>query len=326
MEAVRAACGLCRRVQRRSLDAATLQKGDRSPVTVADFGAQAVVSHLLTRCFPNVPLIGEENASTLRVEAHAAVRDRVLEEVRALLPDLGMTEMLSAIDRGSWKGGKQGRFWVLDPIDGTKGFLRGDQYAVALALVEDGKVILGVLGCPDLARTTGSREDEVGCLFVAVRGEGTFECGLEQGDEHPVRVAGDRQPESVRFCESVEKAHSSRSATARIATILGIQRPPLRIDSQCKYAVVARGEAALYLRFPTRTNYLEKVWDHAAGSLLVAEAGGTVSDARGEPLDFSLCLHLENNRGILATNGHLHPRLIEAVGRAFPDPFPPRQT
>ena len=59
-----------------------------------------------------------------------------------------------------------GRYWTLDPIDGTKGFLRGDQYAVALGLIDDGEVILGVLGCPNLPNSDGSR----GAIFSAVEG------------------------------------------------------------------------------------------------------------------------------------------------------------
>src|SRR5690606_27076032 len=78
-------------------------------------------------------------------------------------------QVLSWVDCGGAAPDPQGRFWTLDPIDGTKGFLRGEQYAIALALIEQGRVVLGVLGCPNLPGTGGSR----GVVMAAVRGTGT---------------------------------------------------------------------------------------------------------------------------------------------------------
>jgi 3'(2'), 5'-bisphosphate nucleotidase len=98
---------------------------------------------------------------------------------------------------------------------------------------------------------------------------------------------------------------------------LGITAAPLRLDSQAKYAVVARGEADVYLRLPTRADYREKVWDHAAGVLIVEEAVGRVTDINGLPLDFSQGRELAANRGVIVTNGRLHERVLAALaGRA----------
>ena len=85
------------------------------------------------------------------------------------------------------------------------------------------------------------------------------------------------------------------------------------MDSQAKYAVVARGEADIYLRLPTRADYREKIWDHAAGALIVAEAGGTVTDIHGRPLEFHHGRELAANRGVIVTNGRLHDRVLEAI-------------
>ena len=95
---------------------------------------------------------------------------------------------------------------------------------------------------------------------------------------HTVRLTVSRrdQPADARFCESVESGHSAQGDAAAVAARLGITTPPLRMDSQAKYAVVARGEADIYLRLPTRADYREKIWDHAAGALIVTEAGGIV--------------------------------------------------
>lgn len=81
--------------------------------------------------------------------------------------------ILSAIDAGSDAGGASGRLWTIDPIDGTLGFLRKEQYAVCLALIVDGQVELGLLACPNLG--TNSVDDQnKGVLFLARKGEGSW--------------------------------------------------------------------------------------------------------------------------------------------------------
>lgn len=88
---------------------------------------------------------------------------------------------------------------------------------------------------------------------------------------------------------------------------------PQYSTGQCKYAAVARGDACIYLRLPTRVGYEEKIWDHATGSLLVAEAGGAVTDTTGRPLDFSLGRTLKDNVGVVASNGTFHTEVIDQV-------------
>ncbi len=313
IEAVRLASRLCREVQARLVEGSTLQKGDRSPVTVADFGAQAVVSHLLARAFPEVPMVGEEDAEALRRPENAALADQVFSAVEAVAPGLTPEQVLAAIGRGNHPGGRTGRFWTLDPIDGTKGFLRLDQYAVALALVEDGSPVLGVLGCPNLPHRASEPDGPRGCLFAAVRGQGAVQVPLEGTEEVPVHVDDVSDPSQARFCESVEKAHSNQSHSAQVARLLGITQPPFRIDSQCKYAAVARGDASIYLRLPTRKDYVERIWDHAAGYAVVTEAGGRVTDVAGRPLDFGRGRGLEANRGVVVTNGRIHDAVLAAL-------------
>ncbi|NVB42524.1 3'(2'),5'-bisphosphate nucleotidase [Pseudenhygromyxa sp. WMMC2535] len=316
--AVRTASRLCASVQRRLVAGATLAKGDRSPVTVADFGAQAVVSRLLTDAFPADPLVGEEDAGALRQPEHRALLQQVRAGVEEQLPGMGEGELLAAIDRGTHAGGATGRFWVLDPIDGTKGFLRLEQYAVALALVEDGQVVLGVLGCPNLPRRADAPEGPRGCLFLGVPGEGAWQLGLEAEEEDAaIAVDGLGEASRARFCESVESGHTDHSDAARIAERLGIDAPPLRMDSQCKYAAVARGDASIYLRLPTTRGgaerYIERIWDHAAGLAVIEGAGGRVSDVHGRALDFGRGRGLEVNEGVIVTNGGLHERVLAAV-------------
>ena len=102
---------------------------------------------------------------------------------------------------------------------------------------------------------------------------------------------------------------------ARIVEAFGGPAQPVRLDSQCKYAVVARGQADAYLRMPTSRTYVEKIWDHAAGSIIATEAGAVVTDITGAALDFTHGRQLETNRGVVCAVPHVHGRIIEAIER-----------
>ncbi|MEQ8765073.1 MAG: 3'(2'),5'-bisphosphate nucleotidase [Planctomycetota bacterium] len=312
IDAVRLAGELCRAVQAELTDSDALDKQDRSPVTVADFGAQAIVAHALSQGDSDFGMVAEEASAVLRQPDQETLRSKVIARVRERLGELSEEDVLGAIDRGRCEGGT-GSFWTLDPIDGTKGFLRGDQYAIALARVENGQVVFGVLGCPNLLHDAADPDGRRGCLFIAAQGEGAKWQSQDGKASGPIRVADIEDPAAAAFCESVESAHSAHGDSAKVAEILGVQAEPFRIDSQCKYAAVARGDAAIYLRLPTRKDYREKIWDHAAGWIVITEAGGRVTDVAGQDLDFSKGRALEDNRGIIATNGRFHDRVVAAV-------------
>jgi 3'(2'), 5'-bisphosphate nucleotidase len=306
LEAVRSAARLARSVRATFTPDLATSKADRSPVTVADLGAQVLVSLALAEAFPSDPLVGEEDASQLTDEPIRTALEARLADVR---PGLGLAGIAGALGRGGSSGGPVGRWWTLDPVDGTLGFLRGGQYAIALALVVDGVVELGVLGCPALERSDGS----VGSVFVAQRGAGTWELPLD-GHDAPVRlaVAPCTRASEARYAESLEASHSAQDDAARISERLGISASPLRLDSQAKYALVARGDASIYLRIP-RGGYVECIWDHAAGSIVVEEAGGTVSDIDGAPLDWTRGRRLERNRGVIAAPAAIHAEVVAAA-------------
>lgn len=310
MAAVRLASRVCQSVQANLVTAATLEKKDRSPVTVADYASQAVVCAALAELFPNDPVVGEEGSAALRGDDHAAMREAVVDHVQTVVADATEESVLSWIDRGDAEGTTT-RYWALDPIDGTKGFLRGEQYAVALALIEEGQVVLGILGCPNL-----SVDGEAGVLMTAIRGEGARQYALNSDDTEGllIRVSDVADSSQARFCESVESGHSDQGASAQIANALGITNEPVRMDSQVKYAAVARGDAEIYLRLPTRKDYQEKIWDHAAGMIVMEEAGGTVTDVAGKSLDFTHGRTLAANAGIIATCGGIHEQVVNAVG------------
>lgn len=316
VSAVRDAATVCLSVQKNLVTAATLEKKDRSPVTVADFASQALVCASLAGASSVSAVVGEEDAAELREAGAEETREKVVEHVRGVRgASVSAEQALDWIDLGGvTPDGSTERYWTLDPIDGTKGFLRGEQYAIALALLERGQVQLGVLGCPNLPGPDG----KPGCLLTAVRGQGAHiqplsAKGLEGAVQ--IRVSDITDTAAARFCESVESGHSDQDQSAQIAEALGIREEPVRVDSQCKYAIVAQGEAQIYLRLPTRKDYREKIWDHAAGLIVVEEAGGRVTDVRGQALDFSHGRKLENNAGVIATNGPIHERVLEAVAR-----------
>lgn len=312
LRAVISASRLCQSVQSSLVQegvagSGTQVKQDKSPVTLADFGAQALVSHVLNQDFPAFLMVGEENADELRTDD--VLRGRMMDEVSRVEPMLTESTALELIDRGSYEGGAEGRHWVLDPIDGTKGFLRGDQYAVALGLIEDGEVILGVLGCPNLPRPDGGK----GSIFVAAKGQGVDMYDMDGNSLGSAMVHSVESLASANFCESVEKGHSSHSQSGQIAQKLGITEEPYRIDSQCKYGAVARGDATIYLRLPTKKGYQEKIWDHAAGVAVIEEAGGVVTDVYGKKLDFSKGRTLSENKGVIVSNGQFHDEVLVAV-------------
>lgn len=312
VRAVAEASRICRRVQRDLVLARTVEKTDRSPVTVADFASQAIVSSILSDHLPDVPLVGEENADLLRQEENGAVLNAILAQLSDAM-EASKAQVLDAIDRGRANPGSSARFFTLDPIDGTKGFLRGEQYAVALALVEDGVVTAGVLGCPNLPTPSGGR----GSIFVAARGQGAFALSGEIGapELESVRVSTEADPTRARFCQSVEKAHTHKGRATLVAELLGVTAKPVGMDSQCKYALLGRGDAELYLRIPRDETYQEKIWDHAAGLILVEEAGGRVTDIHGRPLEFTHGRTLAKNRGVVASNGPIHDAVIEALAK-----------
>ncbi len=313
LDAVLQACQLCEQVQRVLVTDDTVAKADKSPVTVADFGSQAIIADQLSRYFPQDPLVGEEEASVLRQEDNAVLRASVVGHVQAIEPELNTTAILDAIDHGAKSCDFSQRYWTLDPVDGTKGFLRHDQYAVALALIEDGKPVLGVLGCPNLPIDLNHPERGRGCLFVAVKGQGAWTRSLIDTQEQRIAVDAIAQPAQARFCESLESGHSAQDEHAAIAHHLGVTAAPVRMDSQCKYGIVARGESPIYLRL---MSYKSWIWDQAAGAILVEEAGGTVTDMHGKSFDFSQGRRLSQNSGVVATNGVLHEQVLDAIQAA----------
>lgn len=161
---------------------------------------------------------------------------------------VGPSQVIEAIGRCSSSGGPKGRHWVLDPVDGTLGFVRGNQYAVALALIEEGRVVLGVLGCPNypvkkglvnhhhqLTSEISSASPDMwdkGCVMYAKRGAGKAwmqplihgELKLDSFESaRSIRVSSVKDPALATLCEPVEKANTSHSFTEGVAHSAGLR-------------------------------------------------------------------------------------------------------
>ncbi|KAL3377339.1 hypothetical protein AABB24_003644 [Solanum stoloniferum] len=362
VRAVHMACLLCQRVQENLLSESSEHvhsKEDDSPVTIADWSVQAIVSWVLSEAYgSNVSIVAEEDVEALSKASATGLLEAVVRTVNECLADaprfglkgpdtdLDAKAVLEAISRCSLAGARGSKFWVLDPVDGTLGFVRGDQYAIALALIKDGEPVLGVLGCPNypmkkewlsyqngyrrilsrLTPSTSESSDRGSVLYARKGGGKAWMQPLLHGENkfvwpnsaREIRVSSIDNPALATFCEPVEKANSSHSFTAGLAHSVGLRNQPLRVYSMVKYAAIARGDAEIYMKF-ARAGYKEKIWDHAAGVLIIEEAGGVVTDAGGQPLDFSKGEYLEGlDRGIIACAGaKLHETIIGAVDASW---------
>jgi 3'(2'), 5'-bisphosphate nucleotidase len=203
------------------------QKLDKTPVTEADFAAERIIVAMLAGAFPDIPVVSEE-----------------LVEAEGLPPSAA-------------------RFWVVDPLDGTREFVaRNGEFSVLIGLIEEGRPVLGVIHGPALDVT------------YAACGPGTATRQLGAGRPEPIQA---RAPS-----DGLVVVHSrSHENSRRLAEFL--QDYPVCQRTKCgsalKFGVIAAGEADLYPRFGTTME-----WDTAAGQAVLEAAGGRVETLTGAPL------------------------------------------
>lgn len=198
-------------------------KGDGSPVTAADRAAHRIIWDGLTGLLPGVPIVSEE-----------------MEDLEHGLAILAETD----------------RYWLVDPLDGTKEFIAGrDDYTVNIALIDRGCPVLGVVVVPP-----------AGATYWAVRGGGAWR--RQSGSEAlRLRVA---DPGAGSLIVAVSRSHADAATTRFLAALP--DAVPLPLGSSIKLCAVAEGSVHLYPRFgPT------SIWDIAAAHCVVVEAGGRVS-------------------------------------------------
>lgn len=314
-----------------------IAKSDASPVTVADFAAQALLISALRDAFPGDAFVGEEDSTALR--ADALLRERVWElvsgseaadsesEIGKLAKPKSVEDMLEMIDLGGrGMGGEKGRFWVMDPIDGTAAFLKGEQYAVSLALIQDGKEVVGVLGCPNLNLQTGRvaesivDKDGLGIMLSATLSQGATIRSMNPSNlSSPSPLPHLSSPSSLaglHFVDCAKSKTSRHDLIAALAAHFGAKFPNTDIfSSHMRYAALIVGGGDLQLRIPTGDSRMY-LWDHAGAQLIFREVGGKVTDLDGREMDFGAGRDLrERNRGLVAVRGDVHAVVLEALTR-----------
>ena len=315
LEATRHAAALCRMVQHKhivpALEAksgeAVAHKQGAEPVTIADYGAQAIVCRAISQDYPDDAVVAEEGGEQFA----ALISDTDQQEIVSLISEvLGeqvtMEQVIAWLDYGQDRDAA--RTWVIDPIDGTKGFIQLRHYVVAVGLLNAEKqVVEGVMAAPGYA-------DGMGAIFYTQNGAAYAEA-LDGGSPRQIQASQRTDPETIIAMESFEKSHASQDLMAAVREAAGIGGAHIeRIDSQEKYALVATGEADLYLRLPRLSSTRpHMIWDHAAGVALVQAAGGIATDYDGSPLDFSLGKTLTHNKGMIVANPRIHEQIVKAA-------------
>jgi 3'(2'), 5'-bisphosphate nucleotidase len=234
-------------IVRRGFDVET--KRDSSPVTEADRAAELVILAALARAAPGVPVIAEEEVAAGRIPDH------------------------------------DDHYFLVDPLDGTKEFIRGgDDYTVNIGLVAGGVPRLGVVFSP--ARST---------LHGGLVGQGAW---LEVGGER--KPIATRQP-SAELTAVASKSHFNQ-ATADYLDHAAHGCDYVGIGSSLKFCIVAEGAADIYPRLAPTSE-----WDTAAGHAVLLAAGGRVDGPDGQPLRYGKRAFL--NRGFVATGGWAAPAI-----------------
>lgn len=334
IEAVRKAAKVTEMLQKTIDMEGTLTKDDESPVTVGDFACQAIVLQHLRDNLPagvTKVFLAEEKSSNLT----PALTDQILKAVSGTSTINDEETLRACIDLGQTffdTSKPPTTFWTQDPIDGTKGFLRKEQYCIALGLLEDGQPTVAVLACPNLPFDDDEQDGpdkRIGCIFVACKGQGCYQLDMD-GKLEPRRIGEGYNPPSppadkARFCVGVEQGFGDPTGKAKVMAeklhgsldeATNDIKYSTRIDSQAKYGLVARGGGEFYVRLP-RLDYEEWMWDVAPGVLVLQESGGVITDANGKHLDFTCGAKLSKNYGVLgARNKPLYDELLAAYQSA----------
>jgi 3'(2'), 5'-bisphosphate nucleotidase len=306
LQAARLAARLTRRLQAQIERLDKPREGKTEPVTLADYGAQALLCRAICLHEPQSAVIAEESGAQFRQLLSPSRQ----EELAALLAEL-LGEAVTPSQVAEWldfgAGRQAARTWIIDPIDGTKGFITGRHYAICAGLLEGEAITEGVMACPAYEGLEG------GALFYAQRGACWRE-PLEGGPAQQVRVAPQRPPSEMHVVHSLE---NRRVVNARVQAVLQeAQLHEARIselDSMEKYALVACGDADVLLRLEELENLRpHAVWDHAAGVALVQAAGGLATDTAGQPLIFYQGATMPN-RGFFVSSGPPHAALVRAA-------------
>jgi len=297
-----------------AIAAAPDYKADNTPVTIADYGSQIIILFYLTRMFPMDCFMGEENIRKVFMNNKQDGKN-ITNLVHSIFPEINIKQIESYENKNH---SAEDRIWAIDPLDGTKGFIHNRQFSVAIALIENNNIKVGVLGCPKLYKLNSEKySDREGYLFFAERGKGAFIKSLNGKTIQKIKVNQFNTIAEIIYTESFDNSHININIHKQIADIINIKKPPLKIDSQIKYSLVASGDVSLYLKIPRPSDYKEYIWDNAAGQLIVEEAGGAVTDLSGNEIYYEKTDKLMKNSGIIASNKIIHNDVVKITSQLF---------
>ncbi|KAL2755436.1 hypothetical protein ACRALDRAFT_2041806 [Sodiomyces alcalophilus JCM 7366] len=312
-----------------------VDKQDHSPVTVADFAVQALLTAALTAAFPGDAFVGEETADDLR--ADSGLLDRVWTVLKEIAADTDLAgadgapqipdtpdRVCALVDRAGLGVPGTGRVWVFDPIDGTQTFLRGEIYAINACLLVDGEQTVAVVGLPNLhpdavypvSDKSVDPDPKGGSILYGVRGHGAFRRPLTG----PADLVGDRLPRhedtpaNLRFVTSTVAGSSALGVNEKVAAKLGMEYPGNDLLGWVpRWATLAMGYANVTVWAYARRERQGKIWDHAGAMLLFEEVGGKVSDVDGKVPDLKVGRKMVSNYGWVAAPPGVHGRVLETV-------------
>jgi len=294
------------------MDKLSKDTAETEPVTIADYGSQVIIGRALAEHFPDDAVIAEEGGSQF-VELTTDKQKAEIINLLTTILDVNITQddIVRWLGQGANKPDAK-RTWIIDPIDGTKGFVAMRHYAIGIGSVENAQPVGAIIAAPGYGDGVSGNDDE-GLIFYIKDGKAYQEPLLSKGEAKQVVVS--ERTENLRIVQSFEKKHASKSRMASAREKAGMSDAEVyELDSMEKYALVANGDADVYMRLPNLSSTRpHMVWDHAPGVALVLAAGGVATDVDGSPLDFSKGRTLPN-RGMLVSNGKVHERLLKAVG------------
>lgn len=275
------------------------KKPDGSFVTPADYGVQFLIYSLLNKHCPEIPCVGEETLT----EQDEHKLPHICDFLKPIYPNISPDDLILNLTK---KASISDQFWLLDPIDGTEGFIKKKQFAVALALIQHGNPLIAIMGCPHTPHSFK--------LYSAARGMGA----TVRYDKEAPHILKPRSARNHIFCEATLAAKNQQHQTTYLLSHLlqkssGERLRIHRAESQYKYAMVAEGSADFFVRYPYVSSKA-KIWDHAPGAFLVEESGGVVSDLLGHPLNYTNHEFLQNHPVILASRDpDTHERTLKAL-------------
>ncbi|OPZ14987.1 MAG: 3'(2'),5'-bisphosphate nucleotidase CysQ [candidate division BRC1 bacterium ADurb.BinA364] len=267
------------------IEARAIVKQDSSPVTIADLLHQAQLQQMLAECFPADGLIAEEPRDLQEqtiAEAVAVSRRHYPAPIRPL-----------AVQRP-----QSGEFvWMFDPIDGTKGYLAGRHYAIALGLFRRGEPVFAAMAAPANPADAPLRVN--GSLAFAAPRLGAWIGRIHRGGAESFdRLRPPPPVPPYKVSVSVEHDPAMRDRVQQAADLERVS-----LDSQIKYLAVAAGDLAAYVRNRRKDGQPDRMWDHMPGAIIAEEAGCAARQFDGSPFDLRADSVIRFEGGLICCHG-----------------------